>query len=750
MTTSLATNAEGAIALSTDSEAGLLRSTFELAETALLHEVSAELIAEEDCGVLYQKLVDAAVAIMRSDFGALQVLQHGAERVELKLLASRGFPEEARKFWSTVDANSACICGTALRKGGRVISGDLVNDRIATDENLAMYLKVGIRAGQSTPLVTRHGRLVGALSTHWSCPHTPTDHQLRLLDILVRQAADLLDRNQTDAELREREAWLAGQKEAMQAALDGAPLDVSLGVLVRTVTAQLDEGVRAAFYLADSAGSELHHIVGMGDDYAQVADGFRIGPESLACGLATAMGESVVERDVHDDDPRWQPWLRLAERLGYKGCWSFPIKTAAGSFVGMFALYWPQPRIATSRELDLVGRLIQTAAIIISRDIEARERRRIELALRDADRRKDEFLAMLAHELRNPIAAIRNASYQLLRGTDAAGAERCNALIERQSVLLGGLVDDLLDVSRITRGLIALHEERCDFSGIVHSAVTSLRPNIDEKRHDLELTVPARAVTITGDPARIEQVVLNLVGNAIKYTDPGGRIGVKVAIDGGDATLRVRDNGIGMSADMLERVFDLFSQAERGLARSKGGLGVGLTIVRRLVELHGGSVDARSDGPDTGSEFLVRLPLSHLPQAAVAPTTSHRERPVRAMRILVVDDRIDCADSMADLLRMHGHQVQTAHDGASAITQAGVLQPHVVLLDLGLPDIDGFEVARRLREDPGHATVRLIAISGYGQPGDVQRAREAGFDRHFIKPVDVPDLIESIQADAIA
>ncbi|HZX77988.1 ATP-binding protein [Lysobacter sp.] len=749
MTTSLATKAEGAVAFSAESEAGLLRSTFELAETTLLHEVSAELIAEEDCGVLYQKLVDAAGAIMRSDFSALQVLQHGVGRVELKLLAARGFSEEAREYWGTVDSDSSCICGTALRQGGRVISGDLVNDRIASDADLAMYLKVGIRAGQSTPLVTRRGRLVGALSTHWSCPHMPTEQQLRLFDILARQAADLLERNQTDAELREREAWLAGQKEAMQAALDGAPLHVSLGVLVRTVTAQLDDGVRAAFYLADSTGKELHHIVGMGDEHAHVVDGFRIDPGSLARGLAKATDETVVTRDV-DDDPRWLPWRWLAERLGYRGCWSFPINTAAGSFVGTFALFWPQPRDATPRHLNLVGRLTQTAAIIISRDIEARERRRIEQALRDADRRKDEFLAMLAHELRNPIAAIRNASYQLLRGADAAGAERCNALIERQSALLAGLVDDLLDVSRITRGLIALHREPCDFPDIVHSAVTSLRPNIDEKQHELELTMPARAVTITGDPARIEQVVLNLVGNAIKYTDPGGRIGVQVAIDGDTATLRVRDNGIGMSGEMLERVFDLFSQAERGLARSQGGLGVGLTIVRRLVELHGGTVDARSEGPGLGSEFLVRLPLAPAARTVVAPPSPHGEHPVHAMRILVVDDRIDCADSMADVLRMHGHQVQTAHDGASALEQAGLLRPHVVLLDLGLPDIDGFEVARRLRQDPGHAAVRLIAISGYGQPGDVQRAREAGFDRHFIKPVAVTDLIETLQADATA
>ncbi|BDU17708.1 hybrid sensor histidine kinase/response regulator [Lysobacter auxotrophicus] len=732
------------------SDAAPLTAT-QLADTVLLHQISAELINQEDGDVIYRKLVDAAMAIMRSEFGSLQVLETGAHGPQLRLMVARGFPEEAERFWSLVRSDSSCACGAALRKGGRVMSSDILADAVASDEDLAMYRRVGMVAVQCTPLLTRSGRLLGMLATHWRSGYEPSADQFRLFDILVRQAADLLERSQTDAQLREREAWMAGQKEAMQAAMDGAPLAVSLGVLVRTATEQLDDGVRAAFYLSDAQGETLNHIVGMGDAYAEAVNGLRIGPESLACGIATATGEPVLTADVRED-PRWEPWLWLAERFGYRACWSFPIHTAAGTFVGTFALYWPTPCEATPRHIELVGRVTQTAAIIISRDIEATARRRTaaalresEAALRDAARRKDEFLAMLAHELRNPIAAIRNASYLLLNSPDALATARCSALIDRQVTLLTDLVNDLLDVSRITRGLITLRQEPCDLQSIVDNALASLQPMIAGKCHELEFAATAQPVQVLGDAGRLEQIALNLVGNAVKYTDPGGRI----RVEGGDAELRVSDNGIGMSPDVAGRVFDLFAQAERGLARSQGGLGVGLTIVRQLVELHGGTVRAHSSGPGEGSEFVVRLPL--VSRDAVhddAPSEPAHAGALAARRILVVDDREDYADSLAALLDIQGAQVRTARNGAGALDLVARWRPDIVLLDLGLPDIDGFEVARRIRLAPGGDAVHLVAISGYGQPDDVQHARDAGFDRHFIKPVDIPDLMQWLQASA--
>ena len=729
----------------------------QLAGMILLHQLSEELVGAEDESALYQKLVNAAVAIMRSDFGSLQVLEAGGRGPQLRLIAAHGFTPHARHHWAVVDADSNCICGLALRRGERVISSDLVRDALIPQDDLAVYLDTGMLAVQSSPLITRHGRLLGMLSTHWRRTYAPTADQLRLFDILVRQAAELIERNQVDAALREREAWLAGQKEAMQAAMDGAPLEVSLGVLARTATQQLDDGVRAAFYLSDVDGKQLNHVVGMDETYAQAVNGFLIGPESLACGLATATGEAVLTSDVRED-PRWQPWLWLAERFGYRACWSFPIHTSAGSFVGTFALYWPQPHEATPRHIDLAARLTQTAAIIISRDIEATARRRTaaalresEAALRDAGRRKDEFLAMLAHELRNPIAAIRNASYLLLNHPDSVATARCSALIDRQVALLTELVDDLLDVSRITRGLVTLRREPCELQAIARNALSSLQPMIAGKGHRLEFAAPELPVRVIGDPGRIEQIVVNLVCNAVKYTDPGGRIGVAIQAHDGAAELRVSDDGIGMSPEVTGRVFDLFAQAERGLARSQGGLGIGLTIVKQLVELHGGTVRAFSEGTGRGSEFTVRLPLAQVPYAHVdASREPQRANPLAAHRVLVVDDREDCVDSMAALLEIHGAQVRTASNGVRALELIRAWKPDIVLLDLGLPDIDGFEVARRVRADPDGHAVLLAAVSGYGQPDDVERALAAGFDRHFIKPVDIPELVRWLQEVSLA
>lgn len=725
----------------------------ELADTSLLHEVSSELIGEVQDGILYDKIVDAAIAIMRSDFGSMQMLVPGAGsgEFELDLLVGRNFSAGASRFWQRVTLESAATCGIALRSGERVVSPDVRTDPRVAAEDRAIYASLGIVSVQSTPLITRTGRLIGMLSTHRRDVNAPTPHQLRLLDILARQAADLLERNQTDAALRERESLLAGQTAAMQAAMNGAPLAVSLGELVRAVTEQLGTDARAAFYLADEAGKLLHHLVGMSDDYAAVTDGIQISAESVACGLAAATGQAVLTADVLDD-PRWKPWLWVAQQFGYRACWSFPIKTPGGSFIGTLSLYWANPTQPTRRHLELAARITATAAIIISRDIEAAERRRVEDALHDSDRRKDEFLAMLAHELRNPLGVIRNASHLLRNGIDAASASQCVTLIERQAIVLGGLVDDLLDVSRITRGLVTLRQETCDVTEVVRHALASLRTMVDEKGHQLELTTPSRALHVVGDPVRIEQVVVNLIANAVKYTDPNGHIAVKLGARDGWITLTVRDDGIGMSPEVAERVFDLFSQAESGLARSRGGLGVGLTIVRRLVELHGGSVTANSDGLGTGSEFVVRLPQAQpvAADAAHAPANRQHEAMPDARHVLVVDDREDCATSMAHLLRSVGHRVGVARDGSGALSYVASMRPDIVLLDLGLPDIDGYEVARRIRSGNAGDAMALIAVSGYGQPEDIRRAHEAGFDRHFVKPVDPESLIDAMRFERTA
>ena len=372
------------------------------------------------------------------------------------------------------------------------------------------------------------------------------------------------------------------------------------------------------------------------------------------------------------------------------------------------------------------------------RDITARKQ--IEDELKDADRRKTEFLAMLAHELRNPLAPIRNA-VQFLRLTDGRGgtAQPLFEMIERQVAQMVRLIDDLLDVSRINRGKIELRFERVELAAIVRQAVDSVQANCTALQHELTVTLPARPIHLSADPTRLMQVFDNLLNNACKFTDPGGRIRLTVEPDGDHVVVRVVDNGVGIAAGNLSRIFEMFAQIDTALERSRGGLGLGLTLVKNLVEMHGGGVEARSDGLGHGTEFVVRLPvLADLPSSPPAPTA---RQPIASAgrRILVVDDNADAADTLALLLKLSGHDVHLAHDGLQAVDVASTHRPDVVLLDIGLPKIDGYEAARRIRaqRDDG---VMLIAMTGWGQDTDRRRSSEAGFDAHLTKPVDYEDL----------
>ncbi|HEX6903124.1 MAG TPA: ATP-binding protein [Thermoanaerobaculia bacterium] len=374
------------------------------------------------------------------------------------------------------------------------------------------------------------------------------------------------------------------------------------------------------------------------------------------------------------------------------------------------------------------------------------EQKRTEEALREADRRKDEFLAMLAHELRNPLAPIRNAAQALkLSGPADDRREWALEVIERQTQHLTRLVDDLLDVSRITRGKVTLAHEPLDLATVVHRAVEASRPLIDARRHHLSVVLPPEPVRLEGDLTRLVQVVGNLLNNAAKYTDPGGHIGIEAAREDGEAVIRVRDDGMGLPADLLPRVFDLFTQADRSLDRSQGGLGIGLTLVRQLVELHGGRVEARSDGPGHGSEFAVRLPALDAPAVAGAGTAAGEpvRSAARGMRVLVVEDNPDSAEMMSFLLQLRGHEVRTAHDGHQALEEARIFEPQAVLCDIGLPGMNGYEVAERLRQHPAFERTPLIALTGYGQEEARRRAQEAGFDHHLVKPVE-PDALEAL------
>ncbi len=391
----------------------------------------------------------------------------------------------------------------------------------------------------------------------------------------------------------------------------------------------------------------------------------------------------------------------------------------------------------------------EEGAMVGGMAIDITDRLRAEQALKEADRHKDEFLAMLAHELRNPLAPIQSAIFIMQHPeSDEATVQAAQEIAVRQVEHMSRLLEDLLDVSRISRGKIELRLEDLDLAVVTGRAVESVRPLINARQHTLRVSVPARPLMVTGDAARLEQVLTNLLHNAAKYTDPGGDITFTVACEGNDATLRVRDTGIGLEPSMLTRIFELFVQAERRVDRSMGGVGIGLTLVRKLVELHGGTVEAASEGPGRGSEFIVRLPLH--PSALEAPETKQRHEQLPKLpshRILVVDDNVDAANTLAMLLRLAHQEVRAVYSGPSALEEAAVFRPEVVILDIGMPGMDGYEVARGLRQMAGGKDLLLIAVTGWGQQEDRDRSTAAGFDHHLLKPVDRNTLFELLTAN---
>ena len=376
---------------------------------------------------------------------------------------------------------------------------------------------------------------------------------------------------------------------------------------------------------------------------------------------------------------------------------------------------------------------------------EVRERRRMEDALRDADRRKDEFLAMLSHELRNPLAPIRSSLFVLARSSPGSElARRSQAIIGRQVEHLARIVDDLLDVTRITQRKIRLKRERVDMAEVLWRTLEDHRASVAQAGLELQTDIARQDISILGDRTRLAQVIGNLLQNAEKFTPRGGRVTVSLRASESMAVLRVSDTGVGMTREVLERLFTPFAQADRTLARSQGGLGLGLALVKELVELHGGRVSAQSGGPDRGSEICVMLPRE--PQSLPVHPEPHAPVAAQGRRVLVIEDNADAAESLRDAIVMLGHDAQIALDGSAGLAAARARRPEVIVCDIGLPGMDGYQVAREIRADPELQRVTLIALTGYAQPEDMSRARAAGFDAHLAKPPSLDALGSLLQA----
>ncbi|MES2438242.1 MAG: PAS domain S-box protein [Verrucomicrobiota bacterium] len=550
---------------------------------------------------------------------------------------------------------------------------------------------------------------------------------------------DITDRKQA-------ESAEAAEKKVFERIATGAGLGEILDTLLRETEAQSDDGMMCSIQLLDKSGGHLLHgaAPSLPGSYNQAVEGMKIGPAAGSCGTAAFSGTMVTVSEIATD-PRWAGFENLAAAHDLAACCSTPVFSLEGHVLGTVAMYYSHPHEPGEHDLSLIERAKQLAAIIIERKQAEESLAEQTASLVRADRSKDEFLAMLAHELRNPLAPIRNATAILQNSaTTPEARDRAQQLIARQTENMSRIIDDLLDVSRITEGKIELRRQTVELRTILAAAAEVARASCAANGQQLTVSLPGDPVFVDADSTRLEQLFGNLLGNACKYSGPHSHIRLTAESVEGRAVIRISDDGIGIDPEVLPRIFDLFVQSSRTLDRSHGGLGIGLTIVDRLVKLHGGTIEAHSAGLGHGTEFVIRLPLiaAPVPAATANPEVPSRER---SLRIMIVDDNQDAAETMAMLLQLLGHDTRTAHTGPEAVALSAGFVPQVVLLDIGLPEMDGFEVARHLRSMPVMKKAFLVALTGYGTDGDRQLTKDAGFDEHLAKPADLKLLREWLE-----
>ncbi len=610
---------------------------------------------------------------------------------------------------------------------------------------------LGIRSGWSTPILSSEGRVLGTFANYYREQGDPNPQDRQLVEIVTRTAAVAIERVRARDALQQSEQTARFLAEASAALAVLVDFDSTLQKVASLAvpsfadwaTVDLAEGDgtlrRVAVAHADPAKVELARELHRRFPPDPAA------PQGVWNILRTGRAEIVPEitdellvRSTKDGE-----LLRIVRELGLKSYVGVPLKVR-GKAVGVITFVGSESgRRYADADLATAQDLADRAAIAV-------ENAQLYRELRDADRRKDEFLATLAHELRNPLAPIRNGLQVLrLSGPENGMVAEARSMMERQLSQMVRLVDDLLDVSRISRNKLDLKRQRVAVADVVHSAVETSRPLIEQARHTLAVTLPPDPVELDADFVRLAQVFSNLLNNSAKYTEPGGHIWLTAEIAGREVVVRVRDTGLGIPADALPRIFEMFSQVDRNMERAQGGLGIGLTLVRRLVEMHGGTVEARSDGPGRGSEFTVRLPLTAQAEFD-RPTAAGDDRAATSKRrILIVDDNHDSAMSLGMMLDLMGNETSTAHDGLAAVEAAEKFRPDVILLDIGLPKLNGYDACRRIREQPWSRGMVIVALTGWGQEEDRRRSAAAGFDHHMVKPVEVDALAKLLSEGSV-
>ena len=668
----------------------------QVADLNELHELSTRLEATDGLPAQLEHVVRTLARMHGCERGLVSLADE--TRTRQKLAASIGFSPAAVAMLADVPVRDDDPCGRALADGQRVIIEDVANDdRCAPYRDFAAA--EGFRALHATPLLDHAGELLGALIVHLPEPRAITARELRLADICAAKAAVFIEHARAEARAHEND-------RRFRSVLDGSAAGFAV------LRPERDEtGIIRDFrwmYVNPAAAASWQRR-----------------PEQF-------IGKRVMETlpGAWENGELFDAYVSVARDRQLREFEHQTVQTPRSEWFHV---------IASPLDGDVAVWFSNVTA-----------RRRNEQALMEADQRKDEFLATLAHELRNPLAPIRQATQIAMLARASETQKRWSyQVIERQVQHMSLLLDDLLDISRITRGQLRLRRQSCELSEVFNAAVEAARPLIDKKGHEFVLDLPTSEVWVDADPLRLSQILSNLLTNAAKYTNSNGRIRASARSVGRELVLEVSDNGIGLESTELVAVFNMFSQVTAAQERSEGGLGIGLALTRGLVQLHGGSIEARSDGPGKGATFTARLPIvstkvhtgeGEVQRAAVV----HASGSLR-LRLVIADDNRDAAESLAMLMRLEGHEVHLAHDGASALTTVGNVRPDAALLDIGMPGLSGYEVARAVRADSRLQGMYLVAITGWGQAADKARALSEGFDVHMTKPVDVHRLLDLLQ-----
>ena len=660
-------------------------------------------------------------------------------------ISSRQFADEAQsRLGAIVQSSDDAIISKTL--DGRIVSWNAGAERIlgyTADEAVGQHINLIIPAelhGEEKDILRRLRQ------------GQPVEHYET---IRVAKDGRRLNISLTSSPVRDRSGQVIGAskvaRDITMRKRQEAALSLLQGMSVRLATSLdleliLEEALKtaAAMHQADFA---MLLTADPKKEWLERRKVVGIEPERLEAEAKTAIAGSrwsrcvaerrqVIVRDV-ERDPVMEPFLETARREGWRSSCQTPVLGHGGGVIGIIDLYFRRPYDAPMVERELVELCARQAADFI-------ENARLYEELKEADRAKNDFLATLSHELRNPLAPIRN-TVALLNGQEVSPAEVRTGLevIDRQVTHLTRLIDDLLDVSRITRNKLELRRERVDLARVLHAAIEASQPLLTARGHDFGVDLAPEPIVLDADLTRLAQVVSNLLNNAAKYTEPGGRIRVTARRAGKEAIVTVKDNGLGIPPEAQSPIFDMFTQAHQGMNSSQGGLGIGLHLARKLVELHGGTLSVKSEGAGRGSEFVIRLPIPE--EAAPVRRSNQSERvSMASLRILVVDDNRDAADSLGALLATRGNEVRVAYDGIRALEIGEEFQPEAVLLDIGLPKLDGYETARLIRAEGWGARVSLIALTGWGHEEARQLSREAGFNAHLVKPVEPAVLIRKL------